>query len=124
MNAFDYFARELAFIEEQHDKVAALAWREYLRHGRGALAFLFNEAGMGKVAYISKSRLKKEGTPEEVALAKRYDPQREVFLILVRGERMAHLRFVPNLPPPAAYEALGEDEGLVLALTTPPGRGT
>ena len=74
-----------AYLEQYWDMIAAIAWKEFKVHGRGAV--LVENAGQPKEQSIYLPLKMLAGNPlghEYAALVREYDPRREVVVIFMR----------------------------------------
>ena len=98
-----------AYVAEYWDVIAAIGWKEYTAHGRGAMLVQNFGQPDENTIYIP---LKMLGVPLTAAYANvvaAYDPSRETVVIVVRSPDSigAYKGAVPGrATPPQAYERL------------------
>jgi len=77
--------KDFKYIEKYWEPLAAVAWKEYLDRGRGALIVDFTSDKSGDAVYSSLEELTKTPLYDEgIQMVKDYDPRRQVVLIFLR----------------------------------------
>lgn len=102
----------LTYVDERWEILAAIAWKEFVAHERGALLLQQEGEGEWDATYLPIEVFETSPAMKEYrALVESYDPKRQVVLILLTPPE--HLSayvggLTPErLGPPEAYQKLG-----------------
>ncbi len=95
------------YLQEYWDVVAAIAWREFNVHGRGALVVQDFEQPDEDAAFVPLAMLNDSPLGDDyAAFVREYDPQREVVVIFLRPPCLVSAykgSVAGGMTPPEAY---------------------
>lgn len=102
---------QMRFILDRWPAIAALAWAEYQREGRGAVALrVVSRVGEGRTEaiYISEQAVRTQGVPwpdqDTERMVADYRPETQVVIAVEReGGGSSTYRLAGPVPPPEAY---------------------